>query len=194
MPSAGWRASTSHRPPGSSVEKWTTTASPSGSGRRSRPGRRRRVHDHAGRPRGDMRGRSRNVACTTSVVAVDTSSRTSSRPRPAYFGRLVGLEHGSSANRERGADGAACSSHGGHRHRPPRPRSGRSGRSPSIRASEAGHDVVGQRPVGDVLARERVLVHLGAHVAGVDDQHAQRRAARRASTAESCSSAAFDEP
>ena len=46
------------------------------------------------------------------------------------------------------------------------------GRSRSS-ATRAGHDGRRQRPVGDVFARERVLVHLGAHVAGIDDQHAQ---------------------
>ena len=47
------------------------------------------------------------------------------------------------------------------------------GWSPSIRATSPGTTALGQRPVGDVLAGERVLVHLGAHVAGVDDEHPQ---------------------
>ena len=38
---------------------------------------------------------------------------------------------------------------------------------------------LGRRPVGDVLAGERLLVHLRAHVAGVDGVDAQLRAARR---------------
>ena len=36
-----------------------------------------------------------------------------------------------------------------------------------------GYDDVGGWPVGDVLAGERVLVHPGPHVAGVDGIHAQ---------------------
>ena len=37
---------------------------------------------------------------------------------------------------------------------------------------ETGRDRGGQRTVGDVFAGERVLVHLGAHVAGIDHEHA----------------------
>src|SRR5439155_12702224 len=33
---------------------------------------------------------------------------------------------------------------------------------------ETGHALLWRRAIGDVLAREGVLVHLGAHVAGVD--------------------------
>ena len=36
---------------------------------------------------------------------------------------------------------------------------------------EAGNALGRLRSIGDVLAGERVLVHLGAHVAGVDDEH-----------------------
>ena len=42
-------------------------------------------------------------------------------------------------------------------------------------AHEVGNDLLRQRSVGDVLAREGVLVHLGPHVAGIDGPHEQRR-------------------
>ena len=121
-----------------------------------------------------------------------TSSRTSSRCRPrasggspASLGRqveasaraavLVGPA-ASWAPRARGAVAAARAA------------------SPSISAQQAGHAVLGRRPVGDVLAGERVLVHAAC---------ACRRGRRRtpaapgcsaARTRVSCSSAAFDEP
>ena len=44
-----------------------------------------------------------------------------------------------------------------------------------MRATRPGTLSAGSRSVGDVLAGERVLVHLGAHVAGVDDEHPTRR-------------------
>ena len=40
-------------------------------------------------------------------------------------------------------------------------------------ASSAGTLALGLGAVGDVLAGERVLVHLGAHVAGIDDEDAE---------------------
>ena len=53
--------------------------------------------------------------------------------------------------------------------------SARSAQSPSTSASRPGTLVLGRRPVGDVLARERLLVHLRAHVAGVDGEDPQVR-------------------
>ena len=46
------------------------------------------------------------------------------------------------------------------------------GTSLSMSATRPGTLSLGFRSVGDVLARERVLVHLGAHVTRVDDEHA----------------------
>ena len=59
--------------------------------------------------------------------------------------------------------------------RDPPPGSGRSAASPSISAQQAGHALLRRRAVGDVLAGERLLVHAGAHVAGVDGVDAQLR-------------------
>ena len=106
----------------------------------------------------------------------DTSSRTSPRPTPRASGgscaSSAGVER--DAIERRGARATAVMT----------PTSGdtsrdRSGDPISIERDEPGHDRLGQRAIGDVLARERVLVHLGAHVAGIDHQHAHARDARR---------------
>ena len=166
----GRRGSTSQKPPGSSVEKWTRSARAVGQRRRrSRPGSWPTCSRRARRRRADAAGRSANVACATSVSPFETSSRTSPRLAAPHLGRLVRLERRVERDRQRRALRAI--QHGGHdtnsatRYRP-------LGWSDSISATSPGTTAVGQRTVGDVLARERVLVHLGAHVAGIDDEHA----------------------
>ena len=68
------------------------------------------------------------------------------------------------------------------------------GRGPGVeQPQQRGHDGLRFGAVGDVLAGERRLVHLGAHVAGIErvDTDAGFSAAR---IAERWSSAAFDDP
>ena len=130
--------------------------------------RRRRVDDHevalvAATAAG--RGRCSGGAARSPI---DTSMRTASRRPSVSSGGSVASSSGGRTNE---------SSEIGRRRScaPPRaaPGSGRSARSPSTRARIAGHAGLGRRAVGDVLAGEGVLVHLGAHVAGVDGQHPQ---------------------
>ena len=104
---------------------------------------------------------------------VTTAIRTSSRARPrASGGTLASLAEGMPE-----AVRPAAAAHAGT--------AARSDGAVAPARQVAGHqpqqgrdDRLGLRPVGDVLARERVLVHLGAHVAGVDGVHARASAPR----------------
>ena len=88
----------------------------------------------------------------------------------ASLGRLVGLERGLQLERERGHAGTAEAG----RRQLARPVA--TARKIALdQPEQAGHAVLGRRAVGDVLARERVLVHLRPHVAGVDRVDPQRR-------------------
>ena len=95
-----------------------------------------------------------------------------------YLGRLVRLERRVERDRERGVGRCRRAPARRSSTRPPRHVRDRSGDRRRSSATSPGTTVVGQRPVGDVFARERVLVHLGAHVAGIDHQHAHVAAAR----------------
>ena len=108
-----------------------------------------------------------------SASPCDTSSRTSSRREPARLRRFVRLVR----RRRAGSRARRSSSDGGHgcldpARRARALRTDRSGGPPSMSATSPGTLAAGSRSVGDVLAGERVLVHLGAHVAGIDDEHA----------------------
>ena len=106
---------------------------------------------------------------------------------PARLGRLVGLE------RRRQGEGRRARHHAGtpvELAGPVAP----AGQVALDQGEQAGHARLGRRPVGDVLAGERVLVHLRAHVAGVDRVDAQLRVLGGEDPRSSCSSAALDEP
>src|SRR3954451_1145201 len=130
-------------------------------------------------PARSCRGRSRNRAWVT-PSGLATSSFTASRSTPR-------ASAGAGANAPAGGENtvvgcgssgglAATVSKGSSRIRmsgpdlhgyvdgPVAPR----GRSLLEQLEEVRHDGARQRPVGDVLVRECVLVHRGAHVAGVD--------------------------
>ena len=59
---------------------------------------------------------------------------------------------------------------------------------------QAGDAVLGRRAVGDVLARERLLVHARVHVAGVDGVDAQVVAARRRGSRSAARARPWTEP
>ena len=89
---SGRRPSTSQKPPGISVEKCTRTAAPSGRVPAIAAGMVAEVFTTTTSPRRSYPGRSENVACTTSCVAVrDEQPDIAAAPAP-QLGRLVGLE------------------------------------------------------------------------------------------------------
>ena len=89
----------------------------------------------------------------------------------ASLGRLVSLERGLQLERERGHAGTARSGFVGELARPVA-----AARKIALdQPEQAGHAVLGRRAVRDVLAGERLLVHLRPHVAGVDRVDPQRR-------------------
>ena len=105
-------------------------------------------------------GRSWKRACASSSARSVTSSRTLSRPSPRASARLVRLRgRGGSSKRRRA-----------HAERSRRVAGAvEAARLVALdQGEEAGHALLGRRPVGDVLAGERVLLHLRSHVAGVD--------------------------
>ena len=167
--STGSRGSTSHNPPGNSVEKWMRKRAPSGPTPPMAAGDRgRRVHDKRVAGLQVLR-QIGNVVCVTSMSPFDTRSRTSPRPMPRDSGGSWASSAGSS-----GMASAEAIEHGGHdttsetRVRP-------LGSIGLDQCDETGDNRGRQRAIRDVFAGERVLVHLGAHVARIDDQHAQLR-------------------
>ena len=124
------------------------------------------------------RKRGRSAARAWMSAPVDrsaTSMRTSSRRRPSCLDGVVGDEVRRAprcrATRSGSADGGHHATSSGVGHVGDLVAAGREG---SVdQRSQPGHAVLGQRAVGDVLAREGVLVHLGSHVARVDAQHAE---------------------
>ena len=193
VPSTGWRASTSQSPPGSSVEKWSARARPSGSGRRPRRGRGRRVHDDAGRPRAKMR---RQVA-RTRVHDVGRRRRRRAAARRRGRGHALRAARGPRASGRAGREPIRrrdCSSTAVMTSTSDSTVRDRSVDRRRSSASEAGHDrrraAAGRRcpRPGTRPGASRCACRRGRRPAPA------RSAARRARTADSCSSAAFDEP
>ena len=107
-------------------------------------------------------------------TAPATSSLTASRSTPRVSGGARASSAGSQFECQRAHRAPASAA------RPARgPRSGRSAAPlPPValdQLEQPGHALLGRRPIGDVLAGERLLVHLRAHVTGVDRIHPQRR-------------------
>ena len=134
--------------------------------------------------RGSARARS-NLLSTS-----ETSSRTSSRLRPRASG-------GSAASSSAGRSKSATTPAAAIAHPPAAPRIARRARLRVLieQPVPERHRHLGQRTIGDVFERKRLLVHARAHVARIDEHG--RHAASRSSAASvrvSSSSAALLAP
>ena len=169
-------------PSGSSVERCTTTYSPVGVAASTAAEMVADVLTTTRSPGSRNEARSAAVACLGGSFPTDAIRRTASRRPRRQLGGLGRLELRREVEAERrigrsrrvlrcrGGDGAHAAATSRARYRPDAAR-------PFDERDDAGHAGLGQGSVGDVLARERVLVHLRAHVARIDGEHPQRRRA-----------------
>ena len=164
-----------HTPPGSSPERWTTIGSPSGSRPSSAAGTVAEVFTTIRSP--GVEERAEVVEAGVDRRARRRGSRAVDRGRARRPDASGGswASWAGSRTKSSGRVGGRSVRHGVRRlpRAPPRAPVAPARLVARDQGQQSGHARLRRGSVGDVLARERVLVHLGAHVAGIDDEDPQ---------------------